>query len=257
MGEFKYDKTDMHLRYEKSRRLPEETMTLWLETLSSYVPQDSVKTIVDLGCGTGRFTKGLSDHFSAKVYGIDLSWKMLTTANQSVISPYIKYIQGSAENIPLSDGVADLVFISMVYHHIKDKSKAMQEIARVSKSNGFLSIRTSTIDSLDSYLYLHFFPEARQTNVEKLPSRQGMIDFLKSNGFELKGHTIIHQITADSLQEYFKKVSLKGLSDLMAISDDKFHEGLTRFKDYCNEHKEKPVYEDIDLFIFHVDKMKK
>jgi ubiquinone/menaquinone biosynthesis C-methylase UbiE len=253
MGEFKYDKTDMHLRYEKSRRLPEETMTLWLETLSSYVPQDSVKTIVDLGCGTGRFTKELSDHFSAKVYGIDLSWKMLTTAKQSVISPLIKYIQGSAENIPLADGVADLVFISMVYHHIKDKSKAMQEIARVSKSNGFLSIRTSTIDSLDSYLYLHFFPEARQTNVEKLPSRQGMIDFLKSNGFELKGHTIIHQITADSLQEYFKKVSLKGLSDLMAISDDKFQEGLARFEKYCHEHKEKPVYEDIDLFIFHVD----
>ena len=253
MSEFKYDQTDMHLRYEKSRSLPDETMTLWLETLSSYVSQDSVKTIIDLGCGTGRFTKGLSDQFSAKVCGIDSSWKMLSTAKQSVISPLIKFIQGSAENIPLTDGISDLVFLSMVYHHINDKNSAIREIARILKINGFFGIRTSTIDSLDSYLYLQFFPNAYQINLAKLPSRKDIIDFLKSNGFELKGHNIIHQITADNLHQYFEKISLRGLSDLSAISDDKFHDGLTLFKKYCDEQEtEKPVYEDIDLLVFRV-----
>lgn len=253
MSEFKYDQTDMHLRYEKSRILPEETMKLWLETLASYIPQSSIKTIIDLGCGTGRFTKGLSDQFSAKVYGIDFSWKMLSTANQSVISPLIKYIQGSAENIPLTDRTADLIFLSMVYHHIKNKSVAINEVARVLKKNGVLGIRTSTTDSLDSYLYLDFFPDARQINMEKIPSRKNIIEFLQSNRFVLRGHSIIHQITADNLQKYFEKISLRGLSDLSAIPDDKFQDGLTSFKKYCDKHKTgEPVYEDIDLFVFRV-----
>jgi ubiquinone/menaquinone biosynthesis C-methylase UbiE len=253
MSEFKYDQTDMHLRYEKSRTLPEDTMKVWLETLASFIPLSSVKTIIDLGCGTGRFTKGLSNQFSAKVYGIDSSWKMLSNANQSVISPLIKYIQGSAENIPLMDGTVDLIFLSMVYHHIKNKSVAINEFARVLSKNGFLSIRTSTIDSLDSYPYLDFFPDARQINMEKIPSRKNITEFLQSNGFALNGHSIIHQITADSLQKYFEKISLRGLSDLSAISDDKFQDGLTRFKKYCYEHETgEPVYEDIDLFVFRV-----
>ena len=113
-----------------------------------------------------------------------------------------------------------------------------------------MSIRTSTTDSLDSYLYLDFFPDARQINMEKIPSRKNIIEFLQSNKFVLKGHSIIHQITADNLQKYFEKISLRGLSDLSAISDDKFQDGLTSFKKYCYKHETvEPVYEDIDLLV--------
>ena len=75
MKPFKYDQTDIHLRYRQSRRLPQKTMTLWLDTIARYVNQEEIKTIIDLGCGTGRFTKALADHFAAKVYGIDPSSK--------------------------------------------------------------------------------------------------------------------------------------------------------------------------------------
>lgn len=251
MLEFKYDHTDIHLRYDKARRLPDETLKLWMETISKYVPQGSMKTIIDLGCGTGRFTKGLSDHFSAKVYGMDLSRKMLSEANRSIVSPLIEFIQGSAENIPLNDGMNDLVFISMVYHHIQDKNRAAQEIARVLKPGGFLCIRTSTTDTLDSYLYLRFFPEARQINLQTLPSRRGLTDLLQNNGFVLKGHSIVHQGLGSNLHEYFEKINLRGLSDLASITDDAFRQGLMRLEKYCREReKEETVFEDIDLFIF-------
>jgi ubiquinone/menaquinone biosynthesis C-methylase UbiE len=253
MATFKYDQTDIHLRYGKSRKLPKTTMTLWMETISKYVSCDSMTTIIDLGCGTGRFTKPLSEHFSAKVYGIDPSWKMLMTAKQAISSPQIEFIQGSAENIPLQNGVADLVFLSMVYHHFQDKSKSVQEIARVLKAEGFLAIRTATVDSLDSYLYLQFFPEARRINLVTLPSREGLTNSLKSHGFELKRHTIVRQLLAENLHKYFKKISLRGLSDLAAIGDDAFYKGLVHLKEYCQEKDTKEaVYEDIDLFIFWV-----
>ena len=143
---FEYDQKDIHLRYEKSRRLPEETMTLWLESISKYVPRNSTRIIVDLGCGAGRFTEGLSAHFSASVYGIDPSWKMLSQAlktldqkgtgiaGQAIASPTVRFIQASAEGIPLTNSSADLIFLSMVYHHIRDKVEAVCEFRRVLKS---------------------------------------------------------------------------------------------------------------------------
>lgn len=248
---FKYDQTDIHLRYEKSRRLPEKTMTLWLESISRYVPRGSARIIVDLGCGTGRFAKGLSHHFSAKVYGIDPSWKMLTMAKQAIVSPKIMFIQGLAEDMPLASRVADLIFLSMVYHHIRDKVKAAREFRRVLKAEGFLCIRTSTTDSLDSYPYLQFFPKARQINMANLPSRIDITNFLQDNGFEIEGHTIVRQITAENHREYFEKIRLRGLSDLAAITDKEFYEGLTRFRKYCCEQNTyEAVFEDIDLFVF-------
>lgn len=272
---FKYDQTDIHLRYKKSRRLPEETIALWLESISRYVPRDSTRIVVDLGCGTGRFTEGLSAHFSARVYGIDSSWKMLTQALKStrmpgsdqrgsrnfasgiarkaMVSPTIGFIYGSAECIPLASEVADLVFLSMVYHHIQDKDKAACEFKRVLKTGGFLCIRTSTTDSLDAYPYLQFFPKARQINLSNLPSRRDITDFLQDNGFEMVGHNIVRQITAENHHEYYEKIRLRGLSDLAAIADEEFYEGLTRFWEYCCEQNtDEAVFEDIDLFAFRV-----
>lgn len=43
--EFSYDRTNIHLRYEQARQLPEETLALWLETTSQYVPRDSTRCI--------------------------------------------------------------------------------------------------------------------------------------------------------------------------------------------------------------------
>lgn len=251
MTGFKYDQTDMHVRYAESRRLPEETVTLWLETISKYIPHDSVKTIIDLGCGTGRFTEALSDHFSARVYGIDPSRKMLTTAKQSISAPLIGFAQGSAEYIPLADGVADLVFLSMVYHHIQDKGEAVREFKRVLRAGASLCIRTSTQESLDSYLWLRFFPGAREIEFGRIPSRGSMTNFVQGNGFELKGHTIVRQLFAENLHQYFEKISLRGISSLQAISDDEFQEGLIGLEKYCREQETgEAVFEDIDLFIF-------
>jgi len=250
---FKYDQTDIHQRYRRSRRLPEKTMTLWLDTVAKYVNREEIKTIIDVGCGTGRFTKGLADKFSAKVYGIDPSCKMLAIAKQTVVSPTVVFIQGLAEKIPFREGVSDMLFVSMVYHHIQNKIKAICEFKRALKTGGFLCIRTSTTNSLDCYLYLRFFPEARQIDLATLPSREEMVKSLRSNEFELEEHAIVKQEFAENLNEYFEKISLKGVSDLEKLTDDEFQEGLSRLKKYCQKQKtEEAIYEDIDLFVFRL-----
>jgi len=249
--EFKYDQSDIHLSYDKARALPDETVRLWMETISRYVPRESMKTIIDVGCGTGRFTNVLSTYFSARVLGIDPSVKMLVTAKQISSSPAVEFIRGVAESIPLVEEVADLVFLSMVYHHIQDKDRAAIEFNRILKKGGFLCIRTSTLEALDSYVWLQFFPGAHEIEARRTPSRDALITTFKSRRFQLAEHVVIQQLFAETLDEYLEKIKLRGLSTLKAIPDDEFQEGLVHFEKYCREKEDgEVVLEDIDLFVF-------
>ncbi len=146
-----------------------------------------------------------------------------------------------------------MLFLSQVFHHIHNKDNAALEFKRVLNRDGFLCIRNSTTDSLDCYIYLRFFPSARKIDLAKLPSRRELKKFLQSHGFKLRTHTIVHQVFADNFDEYFTKISLRALSDLGAITDEEFKEGLTRLKKYCQEQKpQEPIFEDLDLFIFRL-----
>jgi len=251
MEEFKYDQSSIHMSYDKARALPDETIKLWMKTLSGYIPGENVGNIVDIGCGTGRFTEALSTHFSALVIGIDPSVNMLVTARKTKSSQLIEFIRGLAENIPLAKDSADLAFLSMTYHHIQDKDKAAIEFARILKRGGFLCVRTSTLEALDSYLWLEFFPSAREIELSRIPSRDNLIAFLQSKGFQIIGHTIAQQLFAKSPNEYFEKIKLRGLSSLRTISDDEFQKGLVCFEEYClRREANEVVLEDIDLFVF-------
>ena len=250
---FNYDQTDVHLNYDTSRKLPEESLKLWMDAISEYVPKELIKGIVDLGCGTARFSAALSNHSPAKVFGIDPSRNMLMTAKKAIALPSIEFAQESAEEIPLGNRVADLIFMSMVYHHIQDKTRAICEFKRVLRKDGFLCIRTSTADSIDSYPWVRFFPKARQIELARVPSRKGIAAFLKGDGFALHKHSVIQQRFAENHQQYFQKIGLRGLSSLKAITDAQFQDGMKAFERYCVEQeKESAVYEDIDLFIFRM-----
>jgi len=154
MTGFDYDQSDIHLCYDKSRELPLETERQWMEALSEHVTQGSVATIVDLGCGTGRFIRALSGHFSAQIVGIEPARRMLAVAKTAVSSPSVALVQGRAESIPLADLQADMVFLSMVYHHFRDKRRTIGEIARVIRQGGYLCVRTATLESIDTYLWV-------------------------------------------------------------------------------------------------------
>jgi ubiquinone/menaquinone biosynthesis C-methylase UbiE len=55
--------------------------------------------------------------FGVRVIGIDPSLKMLDQAGRKPSIGNVIYCQGMAEAVPFRDGCADLVFMSMVYHH--------------------------------------------------------------------------------------------------------------------------------------------
>ena len=137
----------MHRRYDLGRNLTSEATDALMDILRAYVAQP-VNLIVDLGSGTGRFTTALSEAFAAQVLGVEPAANMRVTADAKPHPPSVRFVHGQAESIPLEDGMADLVFMSQVLHHLTDIPKALLEIRRVLKLNGTLCVRQTTRENL-------------------------------------------------------------------------------------------------------------
>src|SRR5678816_1963447 len=97
-----YARDDIAERYDRSRALPADVELQWSDLLARHVrlvPEVSV----DLGCGTGRFTKILAATFPGRVVGIDPSAPMLRAAAASLRwTPRVALVRGRAEAIPLA-----------------------------------------------------------------------------------------------------------------------------------------------------------
>jgi ubiquinone/menaquinone biosynthesis C-methylase UbiE len=206
---------------------------------------------VDVGCGTGRFSAALADAFDADVIGVDPSLTMLAKARGSVSHPRIAFRDGDAEHLPVDDTWACLVYLSMVYHHIGNPGGAAREFVRVLRASGFLCIRNATLDLLDRFSYLKYFPPAVEFNRRRLPSQRDVIETMQANGFSLLRHDVIEQPFAESFGAYYDKIRQRGLSDLAALPDEDFEAGLQKMRQALASNTESgPVIEPIDLFIF-------
>jgi len=245
-----YDRTPLPEVYRIARTLPPETMDVWGRAIRAMLPVAvALERVVDLGCGTARFTRLLAEVLHASVVGVEPSMRML--AEREVRDGRLaRFVAGTAEALPLADGSVDLVFASMVYHHLRPEA-ALAEARRVLRPRAHLMLRTPTRESVGEFAYQTFFPEALAIDEERMPSRRALIDACEAAGFALRGHELVRQRFADDHADYYRKISLRGLSALLLISDDQFARGLREFAAYCQSaERHQPVYESVELFLF-------
>lgn len=101
--------------------------------------------ILDLGCGTGYFTRLLQDRFDdARVYGLDLAWGMLEYAREQG-SGRIQWLAGDAERMPLADGCVDLIFSSLALQWCPRIEEAFREMRRILRPGG-LALFSTLVD---------------------------------------------------------------------------------------------------------------
>ncbi len=92
------------------------------------------KKILDLGCGPGFYAKYLVMK-GAKVKGIDISEKEIEIAKKEV--PTVEFLVGDIEKLPYKNSEFDIVLAALVLGHLKSWDKALKEVKRVLKVNGF------------------------------------------------------------------------------------------------------------------------
>jgi SAM-dependent methyltransferase len=106
---------------------------------------DASTRVVDLGCGTGKFTR-LVQH--ARVLGVEPLAAMLDGFRRTL--PGVPVVSGTAEAIPVRDGSADVVTCASAFHWF-DHTRALPEIHRVLAPGGRLGIVWNRRDKLEGW----------------------------------------------------------------------------------------------------------
>ncbi len=246
-----YDKTDIAAVYDSARGYHPEILQQWLEVFSSHVPKYRVSHIVDLGCGTGRFSEPLAVHFEADVIGVDPSENMLEQARKKTLGGGVVFKQASGETLPLADQSADMVFMSMVFHHLRDPGVTARECYRVLRRQGWICWRNTTVDAIETFPYLKFFPTVRSVIEEQLPRRDRVRSTFEDAGFQMIANRVITHRNAANWADFAEKLSLRSDSFLARIPDHDFDAGMVALREHARTaDPTQPVIQDIDFFVF-------
>lgn len=248
-----YDLTDIPTGYDRGREHGPEFLNLWMNEIGSYFDGQRITEILDLGCGTGRFSEGLAARFDAKVIGIDPSKRMLERARAKKRDDRVQYQNGHAESIPLPSQSVDMIFMSMSFHHFNDRIASAHECWRVLRRQGSMVVRTGTLEQISSYPYVPFFPSSRQILEEILPDSANIRTVFEVAGFRMVTSEIITQTIAPDWATYADKISAGGDSVLARLSPKELKAGIIALRTYATEVGAMAVVEPIDLFLFRRD----
>ncbi|MGU3409532.1 class I SAM-dependent methyltransferase [Microbacterium sp. M1A1_1b] len=115
--------------YERGRPSYPDAVAQWLAP-------DLVATAVDVGAGTGKFTRTLLPR-AAEVVAVEPDPAM--RAQLTVALPDVRVLDGSGESLPLPDASADLVTFAQSWHWVDPDAGAL-EVARVLRPGGVLGL---------------------------------------------------------------------------------------------------------------------
>jgi ubiquinone/menaquinone biosynthesis C-methylase UbiE len=242
-----YDKTEMPKTYAEGRNLAPAVLQLWMDAVAAHVDAGRVRNILDLGCGTGRFSGALARRFDADVFGIDPSIKMLREAPRNQDRSRVFYACGSAEALPMDANSVDVIFISMAFHHFTDPMMAARECRRVMRNRGRLCLRTATQDKIPRYPYVPYFPGSRVLLEQRLPSLRAQCETFKATSFKIVFCGDVVQQIASDYREYAEKLALRADSILVSLKDEEFEAGIAAI---CREKTKGPIVEPIDFAVF-------
>lgn len=108
-------------------------------------------TVVDLGSGAGNdcFVARALTGEKGRVIGIDMTEAMIGKAKENNAKLGYKNVEfrlGDIEKMPLTSNIADVVVSNCVLNLVPDKEKAFNEIYRILKSGGHLSVSDVVIE---------------------------------------------------------------------------------------------------------------
>jgi len=143
------------------------------------------ETLVDLGCGTGSFTKRLGK-YGLNLIGLDISPQCIRYARNNV-----KDVQFDIEDIEhiktIPAGSVDIVIFSGVLHHFTDCSAAVKEAHRILKPGGRIFAYDPHKRNPAMWLYRDegspFHSKSGKTVNERLLTMNELRDTLLTAGF--------------------------------------------------------------------------
>jgi SAM-dependent methyltransferase len=107
-----YDRPGIAATYRAARALPAETVRVWVDAIRHAIGHLTVRLAVDIGAGTGRFTRVLATAAGGRVIAIEPPAGMVEE-REVIDVPAVRYVRAVGEALPLQGGTADVALLSM------------------------------------------------------------------------------------------------------------------------------------------------
>jgi ubiquinone/menaquinone biosynthesis C-methylase UbiE len=124
----------------------------FIERLGQVAPRAGRRTALDFGCGVGRITRALSDHFES-VIGIDVAPSMIARARElNSSSPRCRFAVNRAPHLrAFATDSFDLAYSRLVLQHIVPRQvrRYVPELLRVLAPGGVLMFQLPTVIDID------------------------------------------------------------------------------------------------------------
>ena len=191
--------------YDRVAVLQQQIGERLLERLEAIRLQPAL--ILDLGAGTGRLSRRLSDRYpAARVVQLDLALNMLIKSrDNNDLCKGQQLLCADAECLPLADNSADFAFSNLMFQWVTDLDRALAGIYRTLKPGGLLLFSTFGPDSLvelrnswarvDDYVHVNAFTDMH--DVGDALVRSGFADPV----METETFTLVYDSGRDLMRE--------------------------------------------------------
>lgn len=236
--------------YESGRDITVVAEKTWLAAIEPHLAKAGV--VVDVGAGTGRFARRIDDNFASYVIAVEPAHGMRASAQltaEPADNRSLAWIGGTAESLPLRPKSADVLWSAFATHYY-DLGGATREFARVVADDGLVLIWHAFSEVFDDLEWFRWFPEAREIDEERMPSRAEVVEAFEGVGFELIEHSVHNMLIASDLGALANRLSHRSISTLNLISDEAFETGLANLRVHAKTAPAEPVYASNVLLVF-------
>ena len=236
----KADYSEIAQVYDRARTGNAPHLEWWFQRIAEVGELGPGKRLIDLGCGTGRWTVPLTERTGCEAVGLDRSPEMLKKARAKDVHGLVTWLVGDVERLGLQPETFDCAFMCLMMHHVDDHLGTFQGVLRLLRPGGIFLIRQGTLEQIMDDPWHRFFPEAITIDRKRTPFRAEIEMWMREAGFEQVETEEVKQFTyrdlADLNERMLGEVRLRVASVLRLISDEAFQPGLQRIEAYVREH---------------------
>ncbi len=143
--------------FDKTEKRFEQAAVETIEYTRKFLDKNDI--VLDYGCAKGTKTFEIADYVK-KIYGIDISSKMIAGAKTKAVERNIKnleFIQATIFDERFNKGSFDVVLAFNILHLVEDSQLVVQRIAELLKPGGmFISTTPCLAEKMDLSIKIQF-----------------------------------------------------------------------------------------------------
>jgi ubiquinone/menaquinone biosynthesis C-methylase UbiE len=193
---------DFHAKANRGTYASRQADAGWADAIRLIV-EPAGKSIADVGCGGGIYSRAWHGLGARTVTGVDFSEQMVSAAReQSAGLTGLSFRQGDATATGLPSASADIVFERALIHHLKDYKACFAEARRVLAPGGTLIVQDRTPDDVrlpgsPTHLRGYFFecfPRLLEVETARRPTDAAVRAAFDAAGFTKVGMSVLWEV---------------------------------------------------------------